>query len=93
MRRAPFTRGRFSAAPSFRWDEGFTQKEEPVSLKRFWTLPWRATVIRCRRAINPPEAHQRRTATRLGGRYLEIDAGHYPMLSHPDLLAPLLLGG
>jgi pimeloyl-ACP methyl ester carboxylesterase len=65
--------------------------EEPVSLKRFWTLPWRATVIRCRRAQNPPEAHQRRTATRLGGRYLEVDAGHYPMLSHPDLLAPLLL--
>ncbi len=67
--------------------------EEPVSLKQFWSAPWRATVIRCRRAANPPEAHQRRTAARLGGKYLEIDAGHYPMLSHPDLLAPLLLEG
>jgi pimeloyl-ACP methyl ester carboxylesterase len=65
--------------------------EEPVSLKSFWTLPWQATVIRCRRAANPPEAHQRRTAEKLGARYFEIDAGHYPMLSDPDLLAPLLL--
>jgi pimeloyl-ACP methyl ester carboxylesterase len=65
--------------------------EERVSLKNFWTLPWQATVIRCRRAANPPEAHQRRTAEKLGGTYLEIDAGHYPMLSHPDVLAPLLL--
>ncbi len=67
--------------------------EEPVSLKQFWSAPWRATAIRCRRAANPPEAHQRRTAARLGGKYLEIDAGHYPMLSHPDLLAPLLVEG
>jgi pimeloyl-ACP methyl ester carboxylesterase len=67
--------------------------EEPVSLKSFWTLPWQATVIRCRRAANPPEAHQRRTAEKLGGKYLEIDAGHYPMLSHPDLLTPFLLEG
>jgi pimeloyl-ACP methyl ester carboxylesterase len=67
--------------------------EEPVSLKSFWTVPWQATVIRCRRAANPPEAHQRRTAEKLGGQYFEIDAGHYPMLSHPDLLAPLLLPG
>jgi pimeloyl-ACP methyl ester carboxylesterase len=67
--------------------------DEPASLKSFWTLPWRATVIRCRRAANPPEAHQRRTAERLGGKYLEIDAGHYPMLSDPDLLTPLLLQG
>jgi pimeloyl-ACP methyl ester carboxylesterase len=67
--------------------------EEPVVLKCFWTLPWRATVIRCRRAANPPEAHQRRIAARLGGTYREIDTGHYPMLSHPDVLAPLLLEG
>jgi pimeloyl-ACP methyl ester carboxylesterase len=67
--------------------------EEPVSLERFWTLPWRTTVIRCRHAANPPEAHQRRAAARLGGKYLEIDAGHYPMLSHPDVLAPRLVEG
>jgi pimeloyl-ACP methyl ester carboxylesterase len=65
--------------------------EEPVSLKHFWSWPWRATVIRCRRAANPSEAHQRRTAASLGGKYLEIDTGHYPMLSHPDVLTPLLL--
>jgi pimeloyl-ACP methyl ester carboxylesterase len=67
--------------------------EAPVSLKTFWSLPWRATVIRCRRAANPPEAHQRRTAQALGGPYHEIDAGHYPMLSHPDVLTPLLVEG
>lgn len=65
--------------------------EEPVSLKSFWAFAWRATVIRCRRAANPPETHQRRTAEKLGARYLEIDAGHYPMLSDPDVLAPLLM--
>jgi pimeloyl-ACP methyl ester carboxylesterase len=68
--------------------------EAPVSLKSFWSQQWPGTtVIRCRRAANPPEAHQRRTAEKLGGKYLEIDAGHYPMLSHPDLLAPLLMQG
>jgi pimeloyl-ACP methyl ester carboxylesterase len=67
--------------------------EEPVSLKSFWSESWPATVIRCRRAANPPEAHQRRTAEKLGAKYLEIDTGHYPMLSHPELLAPLLMQG
>ena len=27
----------------------------------------------------------------LDGKYLELDAGHYPMLSDPDALVPLLL--
>lgn len=67
--------------------------EEPVSLKSFWSQSWPATVIRCRRAPNPGEAHQRRTAEKLGAKYLEIDAGHYPMLSDPDMLAPLLMQG
>jgi pimeloyl-ACP methyl ester carboxylesterase len=65
--------------------------EEPVSLKSFWSQSWQSTVIRCRRAPNPGEAHQRRTADKLGAKYLEIDTGHYPMLSDPDVLAPLLL--
>jgi pimeloyl-ACP methyl ester carboxylesterase len=65
--------------------------EEPVSLRSFWSEPWHATVIRCRRAPNPGEAHQRRTADKLGAKYLEIDTGHYPMLSDPDVLAPLLM--
>jgi pimeloyl-ACP methyl ester carboxylesterase len=65
--------------------------EDPVSLKSFWSQPWRASVIRCLRAANPPEAHQRRTAETLDGSYTEIDTGHYPMLSHPDILTPLML--
>jgi pimeloyl-ACP methyl ester carboxylesterase len=65
--------------------------EEPVELKSFWSQSWPATVIRCRRSANPPEAHQRRTAEKLNGKYLELDAGHYPMLTDPDALAPLLM--
>jgi pimeloyl-ACP methyl ester carboxylesterase len=65
--------------------------EEPVELKSFWSQTWPATVIRCRRSANPPEAHQRRTAEKLNGKYLELDAGHYPMLTDPDALAPLLM--
>ena len=68
--------------------------EEPVELKSFWSQSWPGTtVIRCRRSANPPEAHQRRTAEKLNGKYLEIDAGHYPMLSDPDVLVPLLMQG
>ena len=65
--------------------------EAPVELKSFWSQTWPATVIRCRRSANPPEAHQRRTAEKLNGNYLELDAGHYPMLSDPDALVPLLM--
>jgi pimeloyl-ACP methyl ester carboxylesterase len=65
--------------------------ELPVELKSFWAQRWKATVIRCRRSANPPEAHQRRTAEKLNGRYLEIDTGHYPMLTDSGVLVPLLL--
>jgi len=65
--------------------------EEAVELKIFWSQSWPTTVIRCRRSANPPEAHQRRTAEKLNGKYLELDAGHYPMLTDPDALAPLLI--
>jgi pimeloyl-ACP methyl ester carboxylesterase len=65
--------------------------EDAVILKSFWSQPWQASVIRCRRAPNPGEAHQRRTAETLGGKYLDIDTGHYPMLSDPEILAPLLM--
>ena len=65
--------------------------EAAVQLKNFWSQTWPTTVIRCRRSANPPEAHQRRTAEELGGKSLEIAAGHYPMLSDPDVLAPLLM--
>jgi pimeloyl-ACP methyl ester carboxylesterase len=65
--------------------------DAPMELGDFWDRRWKATVIRCRRAANPPEAHQRRTAERLGAPYLEMDTGHYPMLSQPEELTRLLL--
>jgi pimeloyl-ACP methyl ester carboxylesterase len=65
--------------------------DAPMELGSFWDRRWKATVIRCRRAANPPEAHQRRTAERLGAPYLEMDTGHYPMLSQPEELTRLLL--
>jgi pimeloyl-ACP methyl ester carboxylesterase len=65
--------------------------DAPVRLERFWSLPWQATVIRCLRAANPPEAHQRRTAEALGAINLELDTGHYPMLSEPEALTRMIL--
>jgi len=65
--------------------------EAPVELGSFWSQAWPTTVIRCRRAVNPPEAHQRRTAERLKADWLELDTGHYPMLSQPEQLTRLLL--
>src|SRR3989442_337781 len=66
--------------------------EAPVELGSFWNQARPATVIRCRRAMNPPEAHQRRTAERLKGAWHELDTGHYPMLSQPEELTRLLVG-
>jgi pimeloyl-ACP methyl ester carboxylesterase len=64
--------------------------EAPMEPTDFWNRTWRASVIRCRRAKNPPEPHQRRTAERLKAGYAEMDTGHYPMLSEPDELVRLL---
>jgi pimeloyl-ACP methyl ester carboxylesterase len=64
--------------------------EAPMEPTTFWNQGWSATVIRCRRATNPPEAHQRRTAERLKAAWHELDTGHYPMLSEPDALTRLL---
>jgi pimeloyl-ACP methyl ester carboxylesterase len=66
--------------------------EAPMEPTTFWEHKWRATVIRCRRAANPPEPHQRRTAERLDGDWHELDTGHYPMLSQPEELTRRLLG-
>jgi pimeloyl-ACP methyl ester carboxylesterase len=67
---------------------------EPVKLHSFWSQQWLGTsVIWCRRAQNPGEAHQRRTAERLGAKWSELDTGHYPMLSAPAELTRLLLDG
>jgi pimeloyl-ACP methyl ester carboxylesterase len=64
--------------------------EQPVKLDSFWSQPWKAGVIWCKRAANPGEAHQRRTAERLGAGWHELDTGHYPMLSMPEELTALL---
>jgi pimeloyl-ACP methyl ester carboxylesterase len=65
--------------------------EGPMELGDFWEQRWTAAVIRCRRSLNPPEAHQRRTAERLRATWHELDTGHYPMLSQPAELTRLLL--
>jgi pimeloyl-ACP methyl ester carboxylesterase len=64
-----------------------------VKLTDFWDKSWDATVIWCRRAPNPGEAHQRRAAERLNAKWLELDTGHYPMLSMPDELTKLIVAG
>jgi pimeloyl-ACP methyl ester carboxylesterase len=64
--------------------------EAPMEPTRFWDHSWTASVIRCTRAVNPPEPHQRRTAERLRAAWHEMDTGHYPMLSQPDELTRLL---
>jgi len=66
-------------------------REEPMRLDTFWALPWTATVVWCKRAVNPGEAHQRRTAGRLHAQWAELDTGHFPMLSMPDETTKLLL--
>jgi|SRR5690348_291441 len=65
--------------------------DDPVDLKKFWSLPWKVDVLCCTESPLPPEAHQRRTAERLNGSYAELAAGHYPMLSHPDDITAYLL--
>jgi pimeloyl-ACP methyl ester carboxylesterase len=64
--------------------------EAPMEPTTFWEETWSAMVIRCTRAVNPPEEHQRRTAERLEAQWLTMDTGHYPMLSEPDELTRLL---
>jgi pimeloyl-ACP methyl ester carboxylesterase len=66
---------------------------EGVKLEHFWTMPWEASVIWCKRAQNPGEAHQRRTAEKLQAPFMELDTGHYPMLSTPEELTALILKG
>jgi pimeloyl-ACP methyl ester carboxylesterase len=65
----------------------------PVRLERFWDQAWSASVSWCKRSTNPPQAHQRRTADRLKGRWHELDTGHYPMLTEPEALARLIAEG
>jgi pimeloyl-ACP methyl ester carboxylesterase len=65
----------------------------PVDLRQFWSRHWEVDVLRGRRSKTPPEAHQRRTADLLRGTWRELDADHFPMLTHPDEVAGFLLRG
>jgi pimeloyl-ACP methyl ester carboxylesterase len=67
--------------------------DQPVRLAKFWSQSWPTTVIWCRRAANPGEAHQRRAADKLHATWAELDTGHYPMLSMPEELTRLLVAG
>jgi len=67
--------------------------EQGVKLEHFWSMPWEASVIWCKQAQNPGEAHQRRTAEKLQASFFELDTGHYPMLSMPAELTALILKG
>lgn len=64
--------------------------EAPMDLPQFWHQSWNADVVWCRHSANPPLGHQRRIADQLGGRWHELDTGHYPMLSTPTELARLI---
>lgn len=64
---------------------------QPGELDAFWTQSWNASVIRCTESANPSESHQRRTAEMLKASYVEMRAGHYPMLTNPEETARLLL--
>jgi pimeloyl-ACP methyl ester carboxylesterase len=66
---------------------------EPVKLKRFWDMPWKASVLYCSQAPNPGEAHIRRSCDKLKGRWHVIETGHYPMLSTPDELTRFIVEG
>ena len=66
---------------------------EGVVLDHFWSMPWEASVIWCKRAQNPGEAHQRRCAEKLSAPFRELDTGHYPMLSMPAELTEMILKG
>jgi pimeloyl-ACP methyl ester carboxylesterase len=66
---------------------------QQVHLENFWSQDWNASVIYCKHAPNPGEAHQRRCAETLNARWHELDTGHYPMLSMPEELTQLILIG
>lgn len=67
--------------------------EAPVTLNSFWQQNWNASVLWCRRSANPPKAHQQRACGKLGGRWHELDTGHYPMLTEPVALARIIAEG
>ena len=81
--------GRWSVRPRIRTDCRTLADE----LKDFWDADWpNSAVVYCLHSENPPEPHQRRTVEALGAHWIEMDAGHYPMLTHGEELARHILG-
>lgn len=66
---------------------------DPVVLENFWDQKWDATVVWCKQAGKPGEPHQRRAAETLGAKWVELDTGHYAMLSEPDALTRIIVEG
>lgn len=66
---------------------------DPVVLETFWGRSWNAMVINCKKAEKPGEPHQRRAAETLSAKWVELDTGHYPMLSEPDALTRIIVEG
>ncbi len=66
---------------------------DPVKLPKFWSMPWKASVLYCNKAPNPGEAHIRRAADKLKATWHVLETGHYPMLSTPDQLTKIIAEG
>jgi pimeloyl-ACP methyl ester carboxylesterase len=66
---------------------------DPVKLPKFWSMPWKASVLYCNKAPNPGEAHIRRAADKLKAKWHVLETGHYPMLSTPDQLTKIIAEG
>tara|TARA_Y100001960_G_scaffold129094_1_gene137483 strand:- start:2752 stop:3342 length:591 start_codon:yes stop_codon:yes gene_type:complete len=64
--------------------------DAPGELDNFWNQEWKSTVIRCTLSGNPSKEHQSRTSKALNADWYELEAGHYPMLSHPKELSSLI---
>tara|TARA_B100000686_G_scaffold46561_1_gene49604 strand:+ start:273 stop:863 length:591 start_codon:yes stop_codon:yes gene_type:complete len=64
--------------------------DAPGELDNFWNQEWKSTVIRCTLSGNPSKEHQSRTSKALNADWYELEAGHYPMLSHPKELSFLI---
>jgi len=78
------------AAPRFRLYP-FSATPRVTGETDFWDKTWKATVINCTKSTNPADAHQYRSAEKLKANLIELDANHYPMLSHSKELTQILL--
>jgi pimeloyl-ACP methyl ester carboxylesterase len=66
-------------------------KGQDVDLRSFWSRSWKTTVINCVLSKNPSTSHVRQYCEKLQAKYIEMDTGHWPMVSRPEELARILL--